>query len=80
MQTNEISQISLILRVAGGAYLMYLAWSLRGTLMGEHAVVYGTFIAVFVLVGAALCATSVVSLVRKHAKGKEAESSQSKAE
>ena len=50
--TGNPSQISLILRLLGGGYLLYLAWSLLGTADGNT--VYILMAVFFALVGAVL--------------------------
>ena len=50
--TGNPSQISLILRLLGGGYLLYLAWSLLGTADGNT--VYILMAVFFGLVGAVL--------------------------
>ena len=50
--TGNPSQISLILRLLGGGYLLYLAWSLLSTAGGNT--VYILMAVFFALVGAVL--------------------------
>ncbi len=58
-------QISLVLRVCCGGYLLYLAWSLRGAaLAGERQLFFGGAAILFVLAGAALCFYSIRALAR----------------
>lgn len=54
-------QASLILRILGGGYLMYLAWDLRKT-VGESLLFLAAVI-VFAAVGLALAFTSIRELV-----------------
>ena len=56
------SQISLILRAGCGAYLLYLAWELRGAL--SQGVQFVLAAVLFLVVGAVLCFFSVRALVR----------------
>ena len=56
------AQISLILRAGCGAYLIYLAWELRGALSQNPLFVLA--VVLFLAVGAVLCFFSVRALVR----------------
>ncbi len=71
---KELSPVQYILRIIGGGYLVYLAWSLLSA--AQEAVGTGMFflwlaaILVFSGVGAILAVTSVLALVRqKKAEG-----------
>ena len=55
-------QISLILRLLGGGYLLYLAWSLLGTANGNT--VYILVAAFFALVGAVLVLHTLLKISR----------------
>ena len=55
-------QTSLILRLLGGGYLVYLAWDLAKDNLGLN--LFTTAAAVFALVGGALFISSAVTLVR----------------
>lgn len=55
-------QTSLILRLLGGGYLVYLAWDLAKDNLGLN--LFTAAAAVFALVGGALFITSAVTLVR----------------
>lgn len=61
-------QISLILRICCGAYLIYLAWDLRGAvtgaLRGEENLLFALAAAVFAVVGAFLLFFSIRALIR----------------
>lgn len=61
-------QISLILRACCGAYLLYLAWDLRGAaagaLRGEENFLFLPATVVFAVVGALLCFFSIRALIR----------------
>lgn len=58
-------QLSLILRVGCGAYLLYLAWGLGGAaLAGERRLLFASAALLFTLAGAALCAFSARALAR----------------
>ncbi len=54
-------QASLLLRILGGGYLLYLAWDLRST-VGE-SLLFLAAVVVFALVGAALVYTSLKELI-----------------
>ena len=55
-------QTSLILRLLGGGYLVYLAWDLAKDNLGLN--LFTAAAVVFALVGGALFITSAVTLVR----------------
>ena len=55
-------QTSLILRLLGGSYLVYLAWDLAKDNLGLN--LFTAAAVVFALVGGALFITSAVTLVR----------------
>ena len=60
--TGNPSQISLILRLLGGGYLLYLAWSLLGTADGNT--VYVLMAVFFGLVGAVLLLHTLLKISR----------------
>ena len=60
--TGNPSQISLILRLLGGGYLLYLAWSLLGTAEGNT--VYILMAVFFALVGAVLLLHTLLKISR----------------
>ena len=60
--TGNPSQISLILRLLGGGYLLYLAWSLLGTADGNT--VYILMSVFFGLVGAVLLLYTLLKISR----------------
>ena len=60
--TGNPSQISLILRLLGGGYLLYLAWSLLGTAAGNT--VYILMAVFFGLVGAVLLLHTLLKISR----------------
>ena len=60
--TGNPSQISLILRLLGGGYLLYLAWSLLGTADGNT--VYILMAVFFGLVGAVLLLHTLLKISR----------------
>ncbi|MGE4277405.1 MAG: hypothetical protein AB7E30_09575 [Lawsonibacter sp.] len=61
---KHIPQLTLILRSVGGAYLLYLAWSLRQAAFSDGKIGYLAALIVFALVGAALLAHSVRLLAK----------------
>lgn len=61
-EANRPPQVSYLLRILGGGYLLYLAWDLRGSIGKEPLFLIA--VVVFVLVGAVLFVHSLVSLVR----------------
>ena len=60
--TGNPSQTSLILRLLGGGYLLYLAWSLLGTADGNT--VYILMAVFFALVGAVLLLHTLLKISR----------------
>ena len=60
--TGNPSQISLILRLLGGGYLLYLAWSLLSTAGGNT--VYILMAVFFGLVGAVLLLHTLLKISR----------------
>lgn len=60
--TGNPSQISLILRLLGGGYLLYLAWSLLGTADGNT--VYILMAVFFGLVGTVLLLHTLLKISR----------------
>ena len=60
--TSKPPQISLILRLLGGGYLLYLAWSLLGTANGNT--VYILVAVFFALVGAVLLLHTLLKISR----------------
>lgn len=61
-EANRSPQTSLLLRLLGGGYLVYLAWDLRAS-AGESLLFLAAVI-VFGLVGAALFGHSLMTLMR----------------
>ena len=55
-------QSSLILRVLGGGYLVYLAWDLRGSI--QDSPLFLIAVIVFALIGLILLVHSVMALIR----------------
>ena len=60
--TSKPPQVSLILRLLGGGYLLYLAWSLLGTANGNA--LYILVAVLFALVGAALLLHTLLKISR----------------
>ena len=60
--TGNPSQISLILRLLGGGYLLYLAWSLLGTADGNTVCILMAVF--FALVGAVLLLHTLLKISR----------------
>lgn len=58
------SQISLILRIGAGIYLLYLGWDLREVALSGELNIFTLGMAVFGLVGIILLVTAVPPLVR----------------
>jgi len=61
-EANRPPQTSLLLRLLGGGYLVYLAWDLRASV--QDSLFFLIAVAVFGLVGAALFGHSLVTLLR----------------
>lgn len=62
-QSVHPAQISLILRLLGGGYLMYLAWDLRGSV--SDSPLFLVAVIVFAAVGLILVGHSAGKLLRK---------------
>jgi len=60
---RKIPQISLILRCAAGAYLLYLVWDLREAAFLERQPLILAAVIVFALAGAALLVLSLPPLI-----------------
>ncbi|MDY3225446.1 MAG: hypothetical protein SOW84_06185 [Candidatus Faecousia sp.] len=60
--TSKPPQISLILRLLGGGYLLYLAWSLLGTANGNTLYILAAVF--FALVGAVLLLHTLLKISR----------------
>ena len=61
-KANTPPQSTLLLRVLGGGYLVYLAWDLRGSV--AQGPLYLAAVLLFGLVGAVLMATTLWGLAR----------------
>ena len=63
---KDVTQVTLILRLACGAYLLYLAWELRDAVFGpEWQLGFILAAAVFAVIGLLLCVFSLRGLIRK---------------
>ena len=63
---RDVTQVTLILRLACGAYLLYLAWELRDAVFGpERQLGFILAAAVFAVIGLLLCVFSLRGLIRK---------------
>ena len=63
---KDVTQVTLILRLAYGAYLLYLAWELRDAVFGpERQLGFILAAAVFAVIGLLLCVFSLRGLIRK---------------
>ena len=61
-EADRPPQTSLLLRLLGGGYLVYLAWDLRAS--AQESLIFLIAAAVFGLVGAALFGHSLLTLLR----------------
>lgn len=63
---KDVTQVTLILRLACGAYLLYLAWELRDAVFGpERQLGFILAAAVFAVAGLLLCIFSLRGLIRR---------------
>ena len=62
-EPTKPAQISLLLRLAGGVYLLYTAWDLREAF--RDSLYYIVFAVLFALVGAILLGHSIYKFVKK---------------
>ena len=63
---KDVTQVTLILRLACGAYLLYLAWELRDAVFGpERQLGFILAAAVFAVIGLLLCVFSLRGLIRQ---------------
>ena len=69
-EANKPPQLTLLLRLLGGGYLVYLAWDLRSSI--PDGLLFLIAVLVFGLVGAALFVHSLVTLLRHGYFRKEA--------
>ena len=58
-------QVIVVLRVIGGAYLLYLAWGLREAAFSGRGIVYPLAMVIFAVAGALLLFFSVRKLYRR---------------
>ena len=63
---KDVTQVTLILRLACGAYLLYLAWELREAVFGpERQLAFILAAVLFAVIGLLLCVFSLRGLIRK---------------
>ena len=63
---RDVTQVTLLLRLVCGGYLLYLAWELRETVFGpERQLAFILAAALFAVVGLLLCVFSLRGLIRK---------------
>lgn len=63
---RDVTQVTLLLRLVCGGYLLYLAWELREAVFGpERQLVFILAAALFAVVGLLLCVFSLRGLIRK---------------
>ena len=63
---RDVTQVTLLLRLVCGGYLLYLAWELREAVFGpERQLAFILAAALFAVVGLLLCAFSLRGLIRK---------------
>ena len=63
---RQVTQVTLLLRLVCGGYLLYLAWGLREAVFGpERQLGFILAAAVFAVVGLLLCGFSLRGLIRR---------------
>lgn len=63
---RDVTQVTLILRLACGGYLLYLAWDLRAAVFGpERQLAFILAAVLFAVIGLLLCVFSLRGLIRK---------------
>ena len=63
---RDVTQVTLLLRLVCGGYLLYLAWELREAVFGpERQLAFILAAALFAVVGLLLCVFSLRGLIRK---------------
>ena len=63
---RDVTQVTLLLRLVCGGYLLYLAWELREAVFGpERQLAFILAGALFAVVGLLLCVFSLRGLIRK---------------
>ena len=63
---RDVTQVTLLLRLVCGGYLLYLAWDLREAVFGpERQLAFILAAALFAVVGLLLCVFSLWGLIRK---------------
>ena len=62
-EPTKPAQISLLLRMVGGGYLLYIAWDLRSAFRdGPHFLIFAVL---FALIGAGLLGHSIYKFIKK---------------
>ena len=62
-EPTKPAQISLLLRMVGGGYLLYIAWDLRSAFRdGPHILIFAVL---FALIGAGLLGHSIYKFIKK---------------
>ena len=63
---RDVTQVTLLLRLVCGGYLLYLAWELREAVFGpERQLAFILAAALFAVVGLLLCVFPLRGLIRK---------------
>ena len=63
---RDVTQVTLLLRLVCGGYLLYLAWELREAVFGpERQLAFIMAAALLAVVGLLLCVFSLRGLIRK---------------
>lgn len=63
---RDVTQVTLLLRLVCGGYLLYLAWELREAVFGpERQLAFILAAALFAVIGLLLCVFSLRGLIRK---------------
>ena len=63
---RDVTQVTLLLRLVCGGYLLYLAWELREAVFGpERQLAFILAAALFSVIGLLLCVFSLRGLIRK---------------
>ena len=63
---RDVTQVTLLLRLVCGGYMLYLAWELREAVFGpERQLAFILAAALFAVVGLLLCVFSLRGLIRK---------------
>ena len=63
---RDVTQVTLLLRLVCGGYLLYLAWELREAVFGpKRQLAFILAAALFAVIGLLLCVFSLRGLIRK---------------